>query len=189
MMKDPLNSLPQYDPPEEVWENVRSVLEGDSALRASLKHLPQYEPPGKIWGGIKKELENKKRFLIYRLAAAAAILLIPLGAWWFLNKPVSSERITISFSQEVVQKRPVLSNEEADREITQMVDGWCEQYDWICTTDEFIYLKNELEDLSQARVRLLKAIGPYDDNPVLITTLSRIERERSEVLRRMASLM
>ena len=96
---------------------------------------------------------------------------------WFQD----SATVKYTYTEEIITELPIQQFVEADNESFQLVSTWCTQHPWLCQLPEFRVLKQELEDLSLAKTKLIKAMGQYSDDPDLLTLLSRIERERSDV--------
>jgi hypothetical protein len=190
--KEALAQLPAYDPPLKVWEDIEENLVQEEAIGVGLKRLPDYDPPTEVWDNIRKEVARNSgkrislRPLLLRVAAAMTLL---VGMWFLLQKNHSGESVSITYSEERLPKAVALPVNGQDEAAFSMVEDWCRQHNWICSSQEFTSLQEELSDLSSARNRLVKALSPYEENPVLRSMLSRIERERSEVLKQMAAMM
>lgn len=190
--KQALANLPAYDPPPKVWEEIVRELEEEKAIRAGLRHLPEYAPPEVCWSQIEEELDRMgssyRRILFYAARIAAGLLVLAV-LWFLLPGQKDTEQITITYSEEVLSRDLSQAAGAGDEAAFALVEDWCRDYSWICASPEFTNLQKELTDLSSARNRLIEAISPYEENPALRSMLSRIERERSEVLKRMAALM
>lgn len=85
-LKSALERLPQYEPPDTVWQGIET--------RLPLLELPTYDAPDFVWQQIEAQLlsppktENKLNILrggkFHKLAIAASIaLLVSVGFFFF----------------------------------------------------------------------------------------------------------
>ncbi len=185
--------LPTYEPPEKIWENIEASLDQPASLHEVIGELPEYSPPEDLWNDIQLELiinHQPRSRSIFAWRAVAAVLLVGVAiclSWWLWFHDDATIKYT--YSEEVIEELHLQEFAETDAESFQLVHQWCEQHPWLCNTHEFRVLKQELEDLKTAKTKLMKAMGNYSDDPDLLTLLSRIERERSEVLKQIVELM
>jgi hypothetical protein len=198
--KDILNlaieKLPQYEPPDTVWQSINARLQ--------LTELPTYDAPDFVWQNIENELsdpQNPKRGTqnwkmslrgtkqlrgnnFYKIAIAASVALLVVASFWFYkNKNIDTTQITIS--TEVIDNQLLKKDFNNDEASFAMVEQFCKTALPVCEQPDFKNLKTELDELNAAHERLKTAIGDYAANPDMIDELTKVENERSTVLRQL----
>ena len=182
MAKSLKDTLPQYSPPESVWENIEQGLK-EAPLQEALSKLPTYEPPVQAWFDIAAQLPNPQKRWRHYAAAAAVVLAVGIGGYFILHRKL--EKPTISYSQEKLNpKTTVTANETIDRQYAHL-QALCEERITVCEKPEFKTLKQELDDLTAASKQLKEALGPYNTDASLSAQLSEIEKERADILRKL----
>ena len=196
-LREALGRLPEHAPPAAVWAGLEEALDADAALAADMPNLPVYDPPAAIWTQIEAGLETEGRPVsktiamwptARRLSAVAAALALLLAGWWYWA-PAKPSGAIVSVHQEVVDNRLLAANTEAEDDAFGMVQELCRTEMPLCDQPEFRSLKTELDELTQAKTELKAALGNFGDDPELHAELARIERERSDVLRQMMSMI
>lgn len=206
ILKAGLQQLPEYAPPPAIWDALEENLDADAAQAAGVKRLPQYEPPPEIWTQIEAQLATAtapgggqrlsgalRRPGLFQpgwYAVAAAIALL-LAAWWWwqpANGSVDTKGAVV-VTQEVADEQLLQMNAEPEDEAFQLIRNLCRAQMPVCEQAEFKILKTELDELTEAKSELRRALGSFGDDPELHTQLARIERERSEVLRQMIAMI
>lgn len=185
------NKLPNYTPPESVWENIREELN-------PLKQLASYEPPESVWENIEKNnVSVKVRKLSFetqkvkaalwslRIAASVALLLVGFGA--YLSYKNDTDTVKISYSQEKLPTQTqVRTNPNLEQQYAH-IQAICQKRIAVCEKPEFKNLKQELDDLTAAGNQLKEALGAYNTDATLSTQLSEIERERADILQKLTA--
>lgn len=198
-----IQQLPQYDPPPELWGEIERALDADAALADAAQNLPRYDPPPSVWQQIETRLSRQTRSgrTIRRqqwmpknskqrqwLAAAAAAGLL-LTAWWYLHPDEpSGSRITHIRQEPVDAVVQAVIWEPEDAGFALLTD-LCASRAPVCDEPAFQSLRSELDELTAAKDRLRSALGQYGDDPDLAAQLTKIERERSAVLRQLIQLI
>jgi hypothetical protein len=197
-MKEILKNLPTYEPPEMVWEAIE--------IRLPLLEMPTYEPPIEIWDSLENRLvvdekPVKKLNLslrgtwqlrgvkkIYWLAAAASFALLVAASLTFFNKNKITEA-SITISTETIDNQLLKQDwTEADKDFA-MVEEFCKTVVTPCEEPEFQTLKNELDELNKAREDLKNALNTYNSDPDMVAQLSKLENERTDILKKMIDKM
>lgn len=203
-LREALDRLPEYAAPEGIWESLEPALDMDEQLAAGIPGLPVYAPPASIWSQIEAQLDTpdtgtvparRPRTFFLRPAAiwsysAAAALALLLAAWWFwrpADAPMTGVKMAVT--QEVVDDQLLDANREAEDDAFALVQQLCRNPSTVCSEPEFQSLKTELDELTSAKSALKSALGNYGDDPELHAQLARIERERSQLLRQMMSMI
>jgi 6-pyruvoyl-tetrahydropterin synthase len=193
-MKEVLKNLSTYEPPHKVWEAIES--------RLPLLEMPLYEPPMDIWNSIENQLVepenrpfpiNNYPFIlrgvknIYWLALAASIaLFIAVSMTLYFNK---KQEITVAITTETLDNKLLNQDwQEADKDFA-LVEEFCKTVVQPCEEPEFKNLKNELEELNKAREDLKNALNTYNSDADMVAQLSKLENERSDILKKMIDKM
>ena len=183
-----LGQLPVYQPPGEVWEQIEQSFPEKSAK--GLERLPQYEPPERVWTKIESGLNQKtpkpRPYLLWITAAAAVTALVWL-VWSAAPLEVNSGATVsgISFSREFVDASLLQRDWEQDDEDFELVSKLCATSSFTCANPDMQTLQMELEELTEAKEALEKALGTYGADADMIAQLAQIERRRTAILKRM----
>jgi len=193
ILLDAIQNLPQYEPEALTWlviEAELEVFEKEDDLQNAINELPTYSPADSLWDNIGNELKTDsikagRVVWLKRIStAAAAIAFLVIGNFIY-NQNLQQERITISYSQEIVEDDLLKQDWDEDNDAFEMVMAFCETENIVCTLPEFVILKTELEDLNIAREEVKTALDHYGIDAELIAQLTRIEHDRSYVLKKM----
>ena len=192
-----ISALPDYQPPEPVWEGISATLdrlEAEGPLRVALRDLPRYEPPELTWESISAELEPEKveapTFrLIPKIAwatAAAALLALVIFNW-----PQANQQAQISY---VVEEKAAVTSDlendwDADEDLIQQLIAQFEESPKANHSSDYHRLKEEWTELSSAKDDLQVMIEKYGQDTDIIEQLKEIEIERSAVVKKMAALI
>ena len=186
ILKAALDNLPQYEPPDAVWQGINT--------RLPLLELPTYDAPDIVWEAIEKQLSEaekpvKRLFILrgprfYKLAIAASIAVcVSLGFWFF--KSQNLEQTQIEISTEVVDNQLLKKDFDDEEQSFAMVEEFCKIATPVCEQADFKNLKTELDTLDQAREALKNAMGDYAADADLVAELTKIENERTTILRQL----
>jgi len=196
ILTEAIQKLPQYEPESLVWLSIDAeleVLEKEDHLQNAINELPAYSPADSLWESIDAELEGdiKKAGRVVwlkRISTAAAVIAFLIVGNAIFNQSTNLENITISYSQEIVEDGDLLKEDwDDDNDAFEMVLAFCKTENIVCELPEFVVLKTELEDLNTAREEVKEALDHYGTDAELIAQLTRIEHDRSDVLKQMIS--
>ena len=192
-LKKALKNLPIHEAPENIWNRIESELgreADDSPLSEALAKLPVHQPSEKVWENIAKELPaNQSRFKIYRnVMGIAASIAVLLGCLFWLNAP-DGNKVEYAYSEEMMDEKLQVDNIEDDEDAFAMIEEICESKSYLCDFTDFNNLRNELTELTEAKVELQSAIGEYNTNPELMAELNDIEMERTVVFKRLLAMI
>ena len=197
ILRDALQRLPRYDAPEMGWPKLEADLQLQAAIDASIPLLPEHQPPHGVWDNLAAQINTgkpgpQKTVLVrtWPIWAAAASICLLVCAVWFLQPSGSEGRdeMSIRYSEEKADNVLLAVVREPEDEAFQLLEEICRQPAPVCKDPEFIALKTELDELTAAKSELREAMGLYETDTELNVQLTRIERERSELLRRMMQL-
>jgi hypothetical protein len=192
-LKNAVGRLPQYLPEDAVWEGLEAILKQEDQLRRAIRELPAYAPSGVVWDSIQTELDRKPASRRLRMlsswripAAAAALLLLFLGYRFF--------------SADIPQTELVYSTETVD--LSLFAYDWDQDepaiLDLLTFAKESLLAKNdplfhsllkELEELDEAKSEVKTMIDRYGIDGELVLKLSKIERERTSIIKEMAAFI
>lgn len=185
--------LPQYTAPKRVWQELELLLEQvDAAMLFEPKELPTYKAPPRIWENIAQELEQKSgstriKQSAFRWSAAAAVAAVLAGVWIGRTWGWAPEN-ALSYTTETIYVERSPEKNPAELRALEIVQACCEANANACATEQFSDLRNELEKLENAREKLENALGQYGADETLNIQLSKIERERAAVLKKLVNL-
>jgi len=193
ILQEAIQNLPQYEPEALVWLAIDAeldVFEKENKLQNVIEELPVYSPSDSIWENIDAELEADKAksgrvVWLKRISSAAAVIAFLLIGNFIFIQNNGQENVTISFSQEVVEEDFLKKDWNDDDDAFEMVIAFCKTENIVCELPEFIGLKSELEELNEAREELKEALEHYGSDAELIAQLTRLEHDRSDVLKQM----
>lgn len=196
-----IRQLPQYEPEDGIWVAVEKALdhadEGEQ-LQSSLRLLPSYEAPQQVWEQIREELDAedektdqpKRRILPYwRQVAAAASVLLLVGIGWGLFSGSDAPTITIAESEALMPVEIVSRDWNADEALFRQVIQRFGEHPLLEADPQIQNLKIELEELNEAKSEIELMMEKYGEDPELIRRIGEIERERSEVIKRMVTFI
>ncbi len=194
-------SLPEYQPPSTVWEEIDMELERDLSkekLLSELKELPSYDPPQKIWKNIARKLSARKnpggvKVVLLgrwkRMGSIAAAVVVLLTVTWWLQKKKQTSEIRLSYSVETVDDELLKRDWNDDEDGFKQIEAICRNHKFISDRPDFKQLREELEELAGAKKALEQAIGKYGTGVELINQIKSIELERTDILEKMVDKM
>ena len=186
-----ISELPGYAPEQELWTAIEAQLElemQDKQLRIATHQLPLYAPPPLVWENISSELEQKpklrKLWARPLLAVAATIfgVILSVGAWLYFSEETGAQMVL--HTTEMLDVTGFEGDWDEDEQDIAMVVSMVEK---IPHNENLSALKTELEELNEAKAMLTHTMSQYGKDAELIRRLSKIERERSKIVKQMAA--
>jgi len=177
-----IKQLPSYKPREEVWDSIERQL----VLQRGIRRLPTYNPTEEIWQKIEVALPAKRFNIRWKLFSIAATILLVIGwNWWsyLAGQTVSN----ISYAEEVINPQLLVKDWEEEEVILNQIEAYCQIQKSACIDQEFKDLEMELQELTAAKTVLEEAINNYGKDLEIIAQLSKIELERTVLLKKMMS--
>ncbi len=200
ILKEHLAKLPGYDPPDELWDKLENVLDQDEKLGelvdAAKSNLPAYSPPKSVWDSIQSQLPEKtgrvvsvRRLVQY--VAAAAIIGLGLVSLFQIWTRAGQEKVTMSYQTEAItlQATDDWKDWDDDETMIQMVAQKGRELAINNETTGLDELLSEMEELEGAREMLETALDRYGDDPDLVRQISDVERERTEVVKKISTFI
>ncbi len=191
-MKELIKNLPTYEPPGTVWEAIET--------RLPLLEMRMYEPPMDVWESIENQLvtsekpsfrlkilrEPSKRFVLLAAASFALLVVASFAVYFNFNTKIDTQLVVTT---EVIDNQLIQQNfDESDKDFA-LAEAFCETALPKCEEPEFKNLKTELDDLNKAREDLKNVLSAYNSDPEIVAQLSKLENERSDVLKKMMERM
>ncbi|MBK7872345.1 MAG: hypothetical protein IPJ74_17540 [Saprospiraceae bacterium] len=191
ILQNAIKRLPQYTPSVSTWEAIDYQLDMDQSqeqLQATIRDLPSYAPTAALWERIEKDLNTKPTLRISRgvwLSAAAAILAAVVSLVFWLNQtPEPEETVQMQYAQ--AETNPIKADwDEDDAIIKDIADAYAQRSDFLKNTDSENLLF-DLEELNEAKAEIKTMMQNYGQDAQLVRTMVEIERERSEIVKKMA---
>ena len=193
-----IQALPAYQPPEEIWDLISSELNresGERPLREAVGHLRTYEPPEFVWEGIEKGLSEplpshtKIRRLYPRIAAAVAAVLLILAAVQFWPEQTAAPLVVYSVEETSAPAAVFVADWDADEDLISEVIDRFESSPKAIHSAGYDSLKEELEELNEAKEELETIMQKYGQDAGTVEQLKEIELERTDVIKEMAALI
>lgn len=187
-----IQSLPEYEAPTYLWADIASGLDQEKKMHTALKELPQYSAPEKVWKGIANVLDRSARPGIYRYvnrsarwAAAAVISGLLICSWWLIHRE-SSATTTFAYSEEIQMQSSIAEDWNTEDQTMSLVIQQATQSP-IADPETVNRLKTEYQELTEARLEVEVMLEKYGKDEYLLKEVARIERERSQVIKELAT--
>lgn len=188
-LRDALDGLPQYGAAAGAWEGIEKAMTPPLAGR-----LPAYRPPAEVWNGLSQELDagteqparrlgaarpGSIRRLWPRIAGIAAALALLLSVGYGLLTYDAGPTVTYAFSQEPAPA-PIVADWDQEDDSFAAVAAEIEARD----EPKLNILHHELTELTEASQEVQAMLVAYGDDPKIVRQLAEIERDRSDIYRR-----
>lgn len=171
--------LPEYNPPEHVWESVAKRLDG------GLYDLPEYTPQAEIWDAIEAKLRNESRRYRRLQWLGAAAVVICVGVFLGLQEDNNDVVVT----QELLDNRLQISAvSEADSQYEEFMEI-CLTQSQLCRQPDFSRLRKEFEILREATSDLRSAAGAFNRDRKLVEEHASLELKKAEILNEMVKFI
>jgi len=182
-LREALDRLPRYDAPPEAWSGIAGGLSPTLAER-----LPTHQPPAGVWNNLSRRLEaaeptafaKQRRLPVRLLLGAAAVALLLTVGLGLLSGFEHQQSVTLAYSQEVAPARSIDVNADRDEQSFQNAIAEIEARN----EPGLNALRHELDELTEAKNDIKAMLVSYGDDPSVIRQLAEIERDRSDIYRR-----
>lgn len=201
-LRDALDGLPQFAADAGAWEGIEKAMTPPLA-----DQLPAYRPPAEVWNGLSRELDaesvssataeqsarrpeaaqpgtGKVRRLWPRVAGIAAALALLVSVGFGLLNYDAGPTVTYAFSQEPAPA-PIVADWGQEDSSFAAVATEIEARD----EPELNTLHHELTELTEASQEVQAMLVAYGDDPKVVRQLAEIERDRSDIYRRIIVLL
>jgi hypothetical protein len=189
-LREALNRLPQYDAPGSAWDAINAGLTPTLA-----DQLPTYQPAAGVWNAISREMEvaeeiaqqagAKQRSLLplRKFAGIAAAIVLLLTAGIGLNSIDRPQKVTVAYHQEAAPAMTIPDWEEDEASFTNALAEIEARNE-----PKLNALGQELEELTEAKEEIKAILVAYGEDASVIRQLAEIERDRSDIYRRIIEL-
>lgn len=193
-LKRAIAALPSYEAPSFVWNEIELQLEDDLKDRLIEETIPQlktYAAPDFVWEKIEKNLgqpRSSKLTALYNwkkigsIAASLLILMTLVYQLWPTSEPPASYTAYTEPVDQYLLEADWDADEATFAQVVKMYDDYSKTF----KDTESIGLKAELLELNEARKELKTAIDLYGNDHELIRQLAALERDRTQVIKKMA---
>lgn len=187
-----IRELPTYQPSLGIWDAIDRALTSEETLESAIENLPSYAPPTAVWNRIAQELEQPA--IIRRLrpawinAAAAALVILTLGVYfWMTWESGSAEQVQIVYNTSE-QNLNILTPDWNDDEVVmqEVVEAFAQKVSFV-QKPENQSLLSEWEELKMAKEEANMMLKKYGKDATLVRTIADIERQRSVIVKQMAT--
>jgi len=181
-LRDALNQLPEYGANAGAWKGIEAGL-----TPALGKQLPSYQPPAEVWNGLNRALNtpapviNMRRRAWTRLGgiAASVLVIVALGVGLWPEALNAGPKVSISYAQEVAPATNAHDWDDGEESFNQVIAQIEERNEPALNT-----LNMELAELTEAKEEMKAMLVAYGEDPSVIRQLAEIERDRSDIYRR-----
>jgi hypothetical protein len=178
--------LPKHRPSENVWSAIENELNNQDAIDS----LPQHSPSDAIWNQIEKH--HKKNILLtlpaWTKVAASILLIVGVGALLTLLNAEPTNNTTITYSEEWIEPMDTENwNIEEDQNIALLIEQKEMESPLLLKSEEYKLLKEEYINLIDSKKLILDEVNPFTENVELELILTRIELEKSSIVRSLIS--
>jgi hypothetical protein len=187
-----IRRLPQYAPAAPVWQRIEHQLENDLVFQDAVQSLPTYAPPVAVWQRIAAGLEKPVRMRRLRPAwfgaAAAAVVLLAVGTyWWYTQTPELVEKVQLVYTETETRAAAFKADwDEDETDIAALTKVYAQRAALANLNESLL---SELQELNQAKAAIKAMLTKYGNDPDLIRTIADLERQRSAIVKQMATAM
>ena len=193
-LKRALGRLPQFDPPRQCWAGIEAGLgtgpAGEGQQPPLRRLLPEYSPPPSVWNRINQQLSRPRptqpstlrlpRLPVALWRAAAAIALL-IGSFAIVQALNRGPEVSYSYRKETNFEPTFVADwRQEEPQFREMIALTADS-----ENPKVNRLRAELEELTDARADIETMLEEYGEDTHLVRRLGEIERERSEVYRRL----
>lgn len=200
-LREALDALPDLGAPAGAWESISKAMDPSLADR-----LPAYRPPAEVWNGLSRQLEDatsqptpralspddggrqpgaRIRPLWKRVAGIAAALALLLSVGFGLLRDYDAgPTVSYAFHQEAAPA-PIVNDWTLDDARFAEVAAEVEARN----VPALNILGHELTELTEASQEVQAMLVAYGDDPKVVRQLAEIERDRSDIYRRIIVLL
>ncbi|MCH2082535.1 MAG: hypothetical protein MK226_09105 [Saprospiraceae bacterium] len=200
ILQKTIRSLPSFEAPPQVWDAIQLELDSDQKLQHAIQSLPTYEAPALVWEQIEKNLEPKiismplvdgsrKNDKYKWLAVAATVAILLSAGLWFLTTLETQENIQIVTTEETIYEQLLIEDWEEDESIIQEVAQLFAQSKVAQSSLHYSDLLEEYQELETAKETIEDMMKQYGKATDFIRQISKIELERSTLVKQMATLI
>ncbi len=191
-LRDAIDRLPQYEPEPTLWQRINNQLDNEFIFEDAVRTLPTYAPPAAVWERIETDLERPtlwSRNKIMWIGAIAATLtgLSVGGYFWTQQMPEPVEKVQVIYAS-VEKSEDVFKADwdNEDAEMEEIVQAFAQKATFVKQAADQSLL-SEWSELNNAKSEIKTMLVKYGNDANLIRTIAEIERQRSAIVKQMAT--
>lgn len=185
MLKQAIKSLPQYAPPENLWEQIDTGLDQEQLIKEAIPRLAQYQPPIEVWENITLALSTKViswRRRSYAIAAAVAALVMMISGIQYLKNQSAP---AYTYAQETTRQFRQIDDWNHDEQEFEKILASFESQPLVAKNETYQSYRKEYEELMKARAEVINVMQQYGRDHQTIQQIKDIELARNEVVQQM----
>lgn len=192
-LKNAIGQLPRYAPKASAWQGIERQLDADSAeatLQDAIQQLPSYAPPATVWEQIEADLNQPviSRLRVSKttwisIAAATVIAVVSL-VFWLNQTPDPEEYVQLIYAE--AQQNAINADWDDDETVIENVAKAYAQRASFLHNEQSETLLSDLEELNEAKAEIQNMMKKYGRDANLVQNIIEIERERTEIVKKMA---
>ncbi len=192
-LRNAIHRLPAYEPDKSVWDAIHRRLTSEETLDHAIAQLPKYAPPAAVWERITEDLEKPATVRWLRpawigTAAAAAVVLFTVGIYfWNTEEPTPIETVQVVYTETEQPENTLKADwDDDDTEMQEVVEVFAQKASFVKQADDQSLL-SEWEELESAKAEIKNMLAKYGNDAELVRTIAEIERQRSTIVKKMAT--
>jgi hypothetical protein len=191
-LRNAIDRMPTHEPGTSVWDAIDRRLTSEETLDHAIAQLPNYAPPAAVWERIAEDLQKPAKVRRLRPAwigaAAAAVVVFTVGAYlWNTQTPEPVEKVQVVYAETQKPTNAIKTDwDEDDAVMQEVVEAFAQKASYIKEADDQSLL-SEWEELKNAKSEIKTMLAKYGNDADLIRTIAEIERQRSALVKQMAT--
>lgn len=189
--KDWLTKLPNFEPEEQLWDNIEAALDFDQRLNSAIDQLPTFTPDELLWNKLQPRIKQHKTKVLHlwqRGVAASVLLAVVLTVFLFQNE----YKHTIIIESEVIvleTKSIYHAADQAENKAIDLINKLCETNQTVCNGATFKEKINLYNELKHEEAILHQTISSIGESPEMVKALIRIENMKSKTIQELVTLI
>ncbi len=192
-LQNAIVQLLDYQPKHRLWDAIEQRLDAEQSqerLQEAINQLPTYAPPTELWNRIAAELEQPSpmRLRVSRSAwlslAAATILAVISLVFWLNRTPEPTETVQMLYA--AAEANPINADWNEDEATIEHIMNIYAQRASFLQSEPGETLISDLKELNEAKAEIQNMMQKYGQDAQLVRTIVEIERQRSEIVKKMA---
>jgi len=177
-----VGNLPQYSPPDELWNNIDSQLNSN----AHSKKFPIHIPNNEIWNEIEIKLPKRtiRYQILVRYGIAASVLIAGLFIFFHIN--TSQTKPILLVEKVVVEVKPELVFN--NKSIYEKLAVLCERELNKCDTETFKIKEKSLQEIQVAILEIEEMLSKFPNDNQLVAQNNYFRKQEADALRELILL-
>ena len=191
-LKKTIGELPQYSPPENLWDKIAGELDFNDKLGETARNLPQVSHNNELWDRIVNKLDQKEKLIRRKkakiitwslsIAASAAIIL-------FILIKNSGNKDIIYSEEYQLEESFIELNKTIPDDPVKMLKQLCVYSMDRCTDPVFEREMSRLIKLDEEIKRLQIIIDNYGESPAIVKSLINMENQKAGLVKELLNTL